>query len=210
MMENKQQETLDNLNIIIEEERTFNNYRDASSSRSCDNGSTNININEESFKTFNTINNNNNDNRMILSNNNQSTYKSKFKKIEFNKNNISCDIIEDLIRSKNDKITPFNLSSSINIGSLNVQSECNRKLSDILYMMIKRNILILFINETNLKCRYNSEDIIPFYKERAYFSPLNETFTIIYNNDIRNNSGCAFIIHNSIVNHLYKIDLIQG
>ena len=110
----------------------------------------------------------------------------------------------------NQDIRSFTKSDQFNIGTLNIRSEFSKKLSDIFYLMHKEQLMILFINETNLRDRYDDNDRKEFIRENYTFQPTNAKFTIIFNNDKHSNSGCAFIFHNSIVPFIHSINTVPG
>src|SRR5438128_11369161 len=54
--------------------------------------------------------------------------------------------------------SPYKIPSSyenFKIGTLNVKSECNHKMIDILHKMTQHNIHILFVNELNITLSYD-------------------------------------------------------
>src|SRR5581483_3562896 len=83
----------------------------------------------------------------------------------------------------NQDIRSFTKSDQFNIGTLNIRSEFSKKLSDIFYLMYKEQLMILFINETNLRDHYDDNDRKEFIRENYTFQPTNAKFTIIFNND---------------------------
>src|SRR5581483_7088897 len=107
-----------------------------------------------------------------------------------------------IIPSKSDKII---------IGSLNVRSECNHKMYNILHKMTQHNIHILFVNELNIKHQFGENSIKNYVFKEVCYSPYNDHFKYLINADsTQNNSGCGFIIHVSLFSHIHKINCIHG
>src|SRR5947209_637112 len=91
----------------------------------------------------------------------------------------------------NSPYLPLNSSEFMNIATLNVRSECNRKMHDILHKMTQHNIHILFVNEINIKPSYGEHEVKSYTIRNECYSPYDEKFKFFINADTsQKNSGC--------------------
>ena len=120
----------------------------------------------------------------------------------------------DNLNFLNNNSSPYKIPSSFKqfkIGTLNVRSECKDKMIDILHKITQHNIYILFINEINIKATYGENDVKKYVIENINYTAYNESFKFIVHTDSSQpNSGCGFIIHESIFKYIAKINVLSG
>ena len=203
MMEYNEQEILQNLTIITTNNRTLYNSVDGV-------------IPESSLNTTDVYKDNSINYQLtikeqkILKKNRNKENKKKKKQNRINKSAVNTPNISNEVKI----ISPYKSSLNsehLQLATLNVRSECNQKMHDILHKMTQHNIHILFVNEINMKPRYGKNSIKEYFSKEVEYTPFDEHFRFFINADAKqNNSGCGFIVHSSLLPYIQKINTING